>query len=91
MSTYDFYIDSQMACGIHGCNHKTFFVDMETFAHLSYVHLICLECKYGRKVSRENYQFMIDIENYLLYQSMHHGVNWTEDSIRKVMVNYENK
>ena len=34
---------------------------------------------------------MIDIENYLLYQSMHHGVNWTEDSIRKVMVNYENK
>ncbi len=77
-----------MPCGFNGCDYKYFFVDMDNYSDSQCVNLVCLECKHSRQVSCRNYELMCDLENHLVEEAMRYGVNWTEESIRKELMQY---
>ena len=69
-------VGSEVPCDINGCDNRGFWVDCETLDHLQCIDLICFKCGNRRCVSREKYNSMLNIENFLLEQWMNYGAGW---------------
>jgi hypothetical protein len=75
---YEDEIRSEVICGIDGCTCDIFAIDLETAVDLRLVGLMCYRCKYARQVSKEKYDSMINIDNFLLKEWMDYGYGWND-------------
>ena len=77
------WVESEVPCGIIGCDNSGFWVDWIISDHLQCIDIICFKCGYRRCVSREKYHSMVDIENFRLEQWMKYGFGWSDNVLRE--------
>ena len=75
---YEDEIRSEVICGIEGCTCNIFAIDLETASDMRLVGLMCYRCKYARQVSKEKYDSILNIHNFLLQEGINYGFDWND-------------
>ena len=84
------FFDILIPCDSKYCNCNVLVVYEKTSAHLQCVELICFSCRYRRQLSLEYFELMVELKRRVIIDRLFNNKDWNEESIRKMMMQYNN-